>query len=286
MREMFFTSSSGTASVVDLEVAQCRVALGLTLGQGRAPHVIGLLGQEEDGLPAFGDLGGERDVLGAERRDQYRDAVAHRVVDQLQGLAEAGALLRGERHGEVLALELEALAAPHLATDLDGLAGAAQRCVVLDAVEPLDHLGARGADAEDEPAARDVVQAGRGHGQQSGGAGVQLEDARRELYGGGLGGEVSELACGVIRVSLGDERDIQTDFLQLSEFVDHFGESAGVAQRGSNAHAATLPDQVVEREGAVIHGSGKKMEPESVPTRRSQYGKNQDRRRWCPGGRR
>lgn len=25
------------------------------------------------------------------------------------------------------------------------------------------------------------------------------------------------------------------------------------------------------------------MEPESVRTRRSQYGKNQDRRRWCPG---
>src|SRR3712207_8812144 len=47
-----------------------------------------------DALPIFlRDLGGELDVLRAERGQQHRDALADRGVDQLERLSETGALL-------------------------------------------------------------------------------------------------------------------------------------------------------------------------------------------------
>src|SRR3712207_8914552 len=61
-------------------------------------------------------------------------------------------------------------------------------------VEALDHLRARGADAEGEPAAGDEVQAGGGHGQQRRGARVDVEDPGGELQVLRPGGQVAELA--------------------------------------------------------------------------------------------
>jgi hypothetical protein len=74
------------------------------------------------------------------------------VVDQLERLAEAGAAFR-ERDRVVLPGELEPLAPPHLPADLDELPGTADRRIVGHAVPALDHLRARCAYAEREPAA-------------------------------------------------------------------------------------------------------------------------------------
>src|SRR5271166_2135618 len=102
----------------------------------------------EDRLPALGDLGGEFDVLRAQRRDCYRNAFAHRVIDELEGFAQTRAAIRGQRDLIVLAAVLHPFPAPHLSADLHDLAGAAYRGVELDAVEPLDHLRSRSADPE------------------------------------------------------------------------------------------------------------------------------------------
>ena len=107
------------------------------------------LGQEEQRQPPVGDLGGERHVLLAEGGDVDRDGGADGPADDLEGLAEPGPLLLGQ--GQVVVRPVvgeRRLTGPHLAADVDDLAGAPDGLVVGDAVEALDHLGARRAEAE------------------------------------------------------------------------------------------------------------------------------------------
>ena len=104
----------------------------------RAPAEYGfdVLGVVENRLEFLEHLGGEFDVLGADGRQQHRDPLANRVVDDLEGLAQSAAAVLGvERQGVVLALVLDPFAPPHLAADLHVLAGAPEREVVLHAVE-------------------------------------------------------------------------------------------------------------------------------------------------------
>jgi hypothetical protein len=113
------------------------------------------------------------------------------MVDELQRLAEARALPGGERQRVVLAVVGELLfALPHLAADVDDLAGPPERRVVGHTVEALDHLWSRRADAEDEPAVRHEVEPGGRHCHERRRAGVDRQDARGDLHRGGLGGDV------------------------------------------------------------------------------------------------
>ena len=74
---------------------------------------------------------------------------AHRVGDDLERLAQSRALPLGQGQREVLSLVHErGLAAPHVAADLDDLAGAPERIRVGHPVEALDDLGARRAEAQ------------------------------------------------------------------------------------------------------------------------------------------
>ena len=113
-RQLRFRPSQSVVDVVadgqrsadhDVERSQCRIALGIPGPQRLAPHLVGLLGIEEHRLPALGDLGGQLDVLRAQRRDRDRNAVADRMIDQLQRLAEAGAPVGGQRNLVVLAVD-------------------------------------------------------------------------------------------------------------------------------------------------------------------------------------
>ena len=227
-------ASAGPA--IHLELAQRGIALGLAGGQRLAPHVLRLLGQVEDRLPALGDLGGQLDVLGPQRGHQYRNAFADRLIDQLERLAESGALVGGQRDGVVLALVLQALAAPHLTADLDDFAGAGDRGVVGHAVEALDDLRAGGAQAEDEPAVGDVVEAGRGHRGQGGCPGVELQDARGQLNPFGAGGQVAQRAHRVERIRLGDKDNVQPGAFEVGHFGGDLLEAAGVIDAQSDPH--------------------------------------------------
>ena len=66
-----------------------RVAAGGTLRQWRPPDVLGLLGDEQGGQLAVGDLCGHPDVGGAEGGHVERDLGADRPGQDLHGLAEA-----------------------------------------------------------------------------------------------------------------------------------------------------------------------------------------------------
>src|SRR5207302_1750399 len=99
-----------------------------------------------------GDLGGELDVLGAERGDVDGDIVAYRVVDELQGLSEPGSLILGERQRVRLALVDEKLAPPHQPTDVDDLSGSGERPVERHTMPALDDLRPRRPEPEHETA--------------------------------------------------------------------------------------------------------------------------------------
>ena len=165
---MPFTSSpiAHHAAGDDLERAEVGGRLAAPCASA-SPQTSGLLGVEEERQPAVGHLGGQLDVLVAQRRDPHRDAGALGLVEQLQRLAQAAALVRGQRELED-AVVVSALAAQTLPEDVDDLAGAAQRLVVGEPVEALDHLRAGGAEADDRAAAGDVVEAGRGLGSAPG----------------------------------------------------------------------------------------------------------------------
>ena len=189
--------------------------------RSESPHTSSAFsGIEEHRLPALGDLGGELDVLRAQRGDRDRNAFADRMIDQLQRLAQTGAPVGGQRNLVVLAVIGHPFAAPHLPADLDDLAGAAQRRVERHAVEALHHLRSRRADAQPEAAVGDVVQPGGRHRQQRRGADVDRDHAGAQLDPGRLGRQEAELADRVVRVGLGDQRDVDADLLQLDDLVD------------------------------------------------------------------
>jgi hypothetical protein len=158
------------------------------------------------------------------------------MIDQLQWLAQTCSLFGRERDLVVLALVLNLLATPHLAADVDDLAGTGDGCVVLDAVEALDHLGSRSSEAEHETPVGNVVEARGGHGSQGRRAGVDLKDSRRDLDRRGLGRQESELAHCVERVRLGYEDDVQPGFFELGHLGDRFIESPRVVNHGSDVH--------------------------------------------------
>ena len=75
-------------------------------------------------------------------------SIANRVVDQLQGFAQPGALILRQGHLVVLAHMLYPLPLPHVSADIDDFADARDRGGVGYAVEAFDHLGPGGAQAE------------------------------------------------------------------------------------------------------------------------------------------
>ena len=72
----------------DVQRAECGIPFCFARGQRLTPDRVCLLGMEEHRLPALGDLGGQLDVLGAQRRDSNREPFAHWMIDELQRLAQ------------------------------------------------------------------------------------------------------------------------------------------------------------------------------------------------------
>ena len=144
----------------------------------------------------------------------------HGVRDDLERLAEPGALAARERQVVVAAVVLErCLTAPHVAADLDDLARPAERRGVGDAVEPLDHLWARRAEAEVEPPVAQRVDACGGHREERRGARVDGEDRRADLDALGERGEVAHEARAVEAVGLGHPHEVEPRRLHLDDLA-------------------------------------------------------------------
>src|SRR6266699_592059 len=131
------------------------------------------------------------------------------MIDQLERLAEAGALIRRQRDRVVPPGVLQPVAPPYAAADLDNLAGTADRRIVGHTVPALDNLRPGCPDAEHEPAAGYIVETGRRHRGECRRPGVKLQDARGNLQPLRLRGDEPELADRVIAVCLGDEDDVE-----------------------------------------------------------------------------
>ena len=160
-----------------LEWTERGVTFGLSSFKIGAPNLVGPLGKEVHRQPAVGEFGGEFHILGTERCQVDRDVFAERMVDQLERLAEPRALILGQRELVVGAVVHDDLSLPDLAADLHDLPLTSEGPVVLDAMEPLNHLRTRRTQPKDEPAARHRIETRGRHGDRAGRAAVDVEDA-------------------------------------------------------------------------------------------------------------
>ena len=222
--------------------------LGLPGGQRVAPDLAGLLGHEEDRQPAVGVLGGRLHVLLPQRRDPDGDGRALGLGQQLERLAEPGALALGQGQREDPVVR-ERLAAQPAADQVDDLPGAAERLVVPDPVEPLDHLRSAGAEAEDRPALRHVVEAGRRLQDRARGARVDVEDRRPDLDRLGLGGQVAHQRGGVEAVRLRHPDPVQARLLEGGHLVGGLARVAGVHQLRRELHPSTVTEPLSRSQG-------------------------------------
>ncbi len=191
---------------------------------------------EEHRQPSLRDLGGQRHVTRADRGQNDRDPGPERTIYDLQRLAEPAALAFRQRDLVVPALVHHGFPPPHLAADVYHLAGAAQRRVVEDTVEALDHLWPGRAEPEPEPPPGDEVQARGGHRGQRRGTGVELQDGGGDLQPAGPRRDEAELADRVKGVRLGDRDDVEPGLLEILELGDSLREATAVTQRHADPH--------------------------------------------------
>ena len=118
------------------------------------------------------------------------------------------------------------------------------RCV-RHAVEALDHLGARGAQAQDGAAAADVVEAGCRLQQGTRRAGEDVEDGGADLDRLGLGGQVAHQRGGVEAVGLGHPDRVEPGPLQRDDLVG--------ASRGLPAYISCIESFM----GSLLGGVGR-----------------------------
>ena len=143
------------------EVQVARIAVGAGGGVAdRAEEHVGGLGHEGVAQPAVGEFACQRQV----GRAHGRDVDGHVGGPHHRHQRRAAAVRQWKRVDlTVVHQSLAPADGPH---DLDGLPGGLHRLAEPDAVPALHHPGAGRADAEDEPAAGQFLQAQRRRGQQ------------------------------------------------------------------------------------------------------------------------
>ncbi len=191
---------------------------------------------EEDRLPSLGDLSRKLDVLRPHGRQDNRDAVPYRLINDLQWLTEAGAPVCRQRDLVVAAVMHNLLTPPHLAAYLHDLAGASEWRVVRDSVEPFNDLRAGCPDPKSEPTVGNVVETGRRHRRQRRSTAVQGQDPRRDPQPVGACGDVPQLAHRVEGVQLRHEDDVDPGGLEVTQAGNRLLESATVGQGYSEPH--------------------------------------------------
>ena len=192
-------------------------------------HVHHAVRREEHGNPAVADLRAHGDVLRPFRAQVHRNAFAHRVQDELQRLAEAGAAL--QRQLVVLAVEGHgAVSGDDLAEDRHPLAGAGEGLGIGLAVPAFHHLRPGHADAEDQAAVGEVVQGDGVHGGAGRGARGNLHDGRAEIDALGVGADPGERREAVRAVDFRRPNGVVAEVLRLARQFD-------------NARAARRPER-------------------------------------------
>ncbi len=217
---------------------------GEPLGEQLAERGVGARGVEA-GQPAVGDLGGERHVPRALGRQHDRDLPAAGVHRGPEGLAQprrAGGV-RGQRQPvEGAVVGHGALAGHHLAHDVDELPRAGQGTAVRLAVPALDHLRARGAEAQHEPPAGQVVERDRVHRGGRGRARGHLRDAGAQAHPPGARAPPGQRRERVGAVGLGGPDGVEAEGLGRHEggHDARRGPAGPVAGLDADAHGRLL----------------------------------------------
>jgi len=164
--------------------------------------------------------------------------LAHRMVDQLQRFAEARSLPIGQRDLDGGAVVDDLLALGDHAADVDVVTDARHRLLVWNAVEALDDLRARGAEAEDEPATRHEVEACRGLAHARCRTRKHIQDASTDFDRVGLGGEIAHLRHRVEAVRLGHPDDVKASLFEFLNLCNVGVEVTGVADLHGELHGS------------------------------------------------
>src|SRR5882757_4597094 len=194
---------------------------------------------EERRQPPFGNLRGEFDVLGTDRRNDDGDAFADRSIDQLQWLAQPRAPTGGERDRVVLTLVDQRFPPPYLAADVDDLAGAGQRRVIHDPVKPFDHLWTRCADAKAESPVGYVVESSGGHRGETRRSGVDLQNPGGHQQPIRARRDVTELADRVERIGFRDVDDVKPGTFQIAQSLDGLPKATAVREGHPDSHGCS-----------------------------------------------
>jgi len=124
------------------------------------------------------------------------------------------------RQLEEVAVVLDGLAREHLPDDLDVLAGAPERAVVLHPVPPLDEDGPARSESEAKAPVRDLLEGRRGLAQQCGRTRVDVDDRRADPDVVGAFGHSGERRHRVTTPRLREPRAVVAQVLGQAGVVD------------------------------------------------------------------
>ena len=154
------------------------------------------IGRKRRPQPAVGGGAGIFERLRRQGREEYGDGGGRKVeAKRLAGAA-------GPRQDVMATRIAQPFAAERHAHDVHGLAQAGQGRAVGRAVQPLDDLGAAGAEPQDEAPARKFMKRQRRHRGHRRRAGADLHDAAAQRDALGARGEKGERSRGVARPGL------------------------------------------------------------------------------------
>src|SRR5208283_5884775 len=173
------------AGHIGREIEIARILAGS--GFGETGVQVGLeelvvpIGAHPDRQDTVGQLGGELDSFGADRRgvDLHIRPAVQNTLERLAESARAGAAIRNLI---LLAVETERfLPFQDLADDRDIFAITLERLAVWHAVPALDYLRIRGADPDQKTAIGQAVEGHRRHRGHGRGPRLHLQDSRAQL---------------------------------------------------------------------------------------------------------
>ena len=200
--------------------------------QVREVGLAGVLGHKARPQPPVRDLPGQPQHRGREGGQVDRDGVLGP-----DGEPHRPGLASRQRDRELPPGERNFLAPGRQPHDLDRLPHPRQRMAEWHAVQPLDHLRARGAQAQQEPAAGDVRQGDRRPGDGHRRPGAELDDPRSQQHAVGSRGQEPQRRRRLGSPCLGHPADVQTQLFRLADELDRLRPvPAGGLDRGRRPH--------------------------------------------------
>src|SRR3989440_1480854 len=212
---------------------------------------IHVIGSEEGGDPAIGELTGQAQAPRGERRQVDRHRLAHRPRQELEAHVEL----------KDITLEEQAVAPQNLANDRDRLPHADQRLIEGHTVPAWHRLVATGSESEDEPAPGDQVERRRRLRQEGGRPAEYVDDARAELDAFGAGGESAQDGDGIGAIRFGHPDRFEAEGLSALSELNRLGER----------ETSLIGQGETELHRGILRGPAPRVDDSRPPPRRTSW---------------